>query len=96
MTPLHISAIVGNIEIVKLLCNRNAYINEKDSYGDTPLHCACLNKNIDIVKLLIDYGADITIENSIGNTYARYISKYNQIEIENYASGYLDIKQPCE
>lgn len=36
MTPLHIAAIIGNLDIVKLLVNRGADVNAQDYVGYTP------------------------------------------------------------
>jgi len=62
-TPLHTAVQVANLDIIKLLINRGADVNEVKDFGVTPLHIAVYNNNIEIAKLLLNSGADI---NSIG------------------------------
>jgi Ankyrin repeats (3 copies) len=40
-TPLHIAAIMGNINMFDYLVSHGADINAKNNYGDTPLKEAC-------------------------------------------------------
>ncbi len=61
--PLMIAAWGGHLNLVKLLVENGAYINQQDhKNGYTALMKAIINKeNIDIVKYLIEQGADINI-----------------------------------
>ena len=57
----------GNVDIVKLLIERGADVNVKDSfYGATPISWASGNGHTEVVKLLLDKGAkgvdDVLIE----------------------------------
>ncbi|WP_214303359.1 ankyrin repeat domain-containing protein [Wolbachia endosymbiont of Erebia cassioides] len=58
-TPLHIAAVKGYTEIVKVLIDLGADINAKDKNERTPLHIAAVKGYTEIVKVLIDLGADI-------------------------------------
>ena len=40
---LHVAAIYGNVEMVKLLIDHKVEINFKDNIGYTPLHVAAAN-----------------------------------------------------
>jgi ankyrin repeat protein len=42
MTPLHVAAYLGRLEIVQILINAGAELNSRDSSGDTPLHAVCI------------------------------------------------------
>jgi ankyrin repeat protein len=53
-TFLHYAAYDGNIEVVKLLIKKGAYVNATDYDGYTPLHKAAFKGHIEIVKLLIE------------------------------------------
>lgn len=55
-----ISAVRGNKEdLVRLLIDSGADVNQKGKYGNTPLHVAIDCVYPDMVKLLIDSGADV-------------------------------------
>jgi hypothetical protein len=56
LTPLHVNACGGNIEICKYLLRNNALIKE-DAVGYTPLHYAAMGQ-FEIVEMLLDRGCD--------------------------------------
>ena len=49
---LMVAAYWNNIEIVKLLIDRGANVNEKDNYGETALMVATRRVKTEIVELL--------------------------------------------
>ena len=57
-----------NIEIIKLLIENGADVNNKNFIDSSPLHYAVELKNTEIIKLLIDKGADVNNKNSFGDT----------------------------
>lgn len=68
-TPLHLAAQIGHEEILCLLIEAGANVNEQRADGSTPLHKAaagCRNKRI--AELLVNAGADVSIENNEGAT----------------------------
>lgn len=60
-TPLMFAVGRGHANVVKLLIEKGADVNAKNSQGHTPLLYAVLDegRNVNIAKLLIDNGADI-------------------------------------
>ena len=57
-TPLMISAMIGNFNMVELLLQKGAKVNEPDNYDDyTPIYSAVEGGNLKIVKILVEYGA---------------------------------------
>lgn len=59
------------IELVKLLVNNGAAINEKDFDGRAPIHRAALipqGETLKILEYLIEKGVDINVRDSDGNT----------------------------
>ena len=60
-TPLHIAVCGGPPELVRLLLEHGADINQRDEYGWQPIHRA-LRSNprepLAIVKILLEHGAD--------------------------------------
>ncbi len=71
----------GNIEAVRLLIERGACVNAKDSYGITPLHCATCKGQIDIVRLLIERGACVNAKNVHGTRPLHYAAMYGYTNI---------------
>ena len=49
MSPLHLAAWSGNVEVARLLVETGAHINAGSDNGDTPLILACQHGNSDVV-----------------------------------------------
>jgi ankyrin repeat protein len=59
--------------VIKLLVERGANIQVKNTSGRTPLHVAAYNLNAgDAVSYLIEKGADVNARDSTGETPLRY------------------------
>lgn len=58
-SPIYYAAKIGSLDIVKLLIDKEAYINKPDIEGRTPLFWASQNGFSDIVKLFICKNANI-------------------------------------
>jgi len=57
-TPLISAVDAGNIELAKLLIEKNASVNIRNENGVGPLHSACFHGAIDTCILLLDKQAD--------------------------------------
>lgn len=58
--PLLLAAERGNLEIVRLLIEAGARVNEQDDGGFSALHCAARNSNAKVLKILIEeYQAEL-------------------------------------
>ncbi|XP_069685178.1 ankyrin repeat domain-containing protein 27-like [Periplaneta americana] len=75
-TPLHISAMHGRTDVVRLLLDAGAQINVVTrTRGVTPLHLACQNQRFQAAKLILETGnCDLDIQDSGGNTALHYAS----------------------
>lgn len=74
-TPLHLAAIEGLDDIVKLLLENEANISAKDAGGNTPLHST---DDIAVATILIDNGASLNVTNKNGHTpLTRHIHNHN-------------------
>ena len=58
----------GYDDIVSILIDSGARVNETDERGWTALHVASTNGNINVVKLLIEEGAGVNIKDRMGKT----------------------------
>jgi ankyrin repeat protein len=67
-TALHYATVVGNLEIVKMLLERYAYIDAETPNKTTPLMLAARRGEMNVLKFLIDEGADISLKNMLGWT----------------------------
>lgn len=61
-TALHYAAAAGDLDIMKLLLERHAYIDAESPTGMTPLMLAAREGMEDAVELLLKEGADATLK----------------------------------
>ncbi len=58
VTPLHSAAAIGSRELIVLLLDAGARVNEKQKGGFTALQACALQGNVELVRLLLERGAD--------------------------------------
>jgi ankyrin repeat protein len=68
----------------KLLLQKGANVNGKNSSGCSPLHVAAFCGNLKILKLLLDSGADINAQNNLGGTPLYCATFYRQFGATNF------------
>ena len=73
------AALHGHLDICRLLIDKGAQVNAKDSRGYTPLHGAAFQGHIKIVCLLCDHGADIEARNEDGRRPLHYAARNGHI-----------------
>lgn len=67
-TPLHTAARMGQAEAARLLLERGADPNVRDSCRNTPLHAAAAYKDSELAGMLLAAGADVNARNEDGDT----------------------------
>ena len=60
---LHIAAVNGNDDVVRVLLERGADINARTSTQRTPLHIAVEKWHDEVVRMLLERGADVNARN---------------------------------
>ncbi|CAO3610779.1 unnamed protein product [Cunninghamella blakesleeana] len=68
LTALHHACDRGYLDLIKLLIDLGANVNEQTNDLETPLHFACISEQLLPAQYLIDHGADISIVDSEGCT----------------------------
>ncbi|KAI0985296.1 hypothetical protein GJ496_003137 [Pomphorhynchus laevis] len=67
--PLHEAVNFNRLEVVKLLLDNGAAINDQGAdEGTSPLHDACQNGLLDCIQLLLEYGANPCLKTAAGYT----------------------------
>ncbi|XP_043479806.1 putative ankyrin repeat protein RF_0381 [Leptopilina heterotoma] len=61
-TPLHLATEGNHIQLVKILLENGANVNEQTRRGSTPLHLALIKKHIELTEILLQNGADVNIQ----------------------------------
>ena len=62
-TPLHFTALRGNIEGVRLLIENGGDVDAKTSSLETPLQFAAKRNQFKVVKFFLEYGANLNAKN---------------------------------
>jgi ankyrin repeat protein len=78
--PLYFAAGQGDVEVVRLLLDHGADINETNANQTTALHQATLNGRAAVVKLLIERGAKIEAKDQFGATPLHEAAHWGQPE----------------
>jgi ankyrin repeat protein len=77
-TPLHYAATTGQVAIIQMLLDENAYIDAESPNGSTPLMMAAMYGTPAAVKLLLESGADPTLKNQVGLTALDFAKRGNR------------------
>jgi ankyrin len=68
-TALHIAALAGQEEVVKLLVHCGADVNVRSQQGFTPLYMAAQENHYNLVTFLLSVGAKPTMATDVSSSY---------------------------
>ena len=63
VTPLILAILNSWQDVIELLIQNGANVNDTDGFKNTPLHYAVWLKNIEAVESLLKNGADLSMKN---------------------------------
>lgn len=78
-TALHYAAASGNLDIVRMLLEKSAYIDAESPNHTTPLMMAAGGGQTAVMQLLIEEGADQTVRNDAGMTARDFAAKFADV-----------------
>ena len=82
MTALHLAALVGNNNMVRILLDLGADIEKTDIYGDTALFPASYAGHVSTVWILLERGANANHRNNVnGWTAQQYASQSGRTNV---------------
>ncbi len=81
VTPLHLAAVLNNVEAVELCLSHGADVNVGTEGGFTPLHWAASRDAADTAAHLLESGADINAENNQGVTPLHWAANRNSTNV---------------
>jgi len=84
VTPLHIASSFGVVPLIDLLIDNGAWINVRDSDGDSPIFYAIRESKSNIVeRLVMDFGVNLEDTNEDGETPLEFCRAIGDQDMEN-------------
>jgi len=81
LAAIHHAAVIGRVDIAKLLMDRKSSLDIQTNTGWTPLHWAAKRRHNTMVQWLLQQGVDITITDNKGDTAADYAELRDRKEL---------------
>ncbi|VDP42628.1 unnamed protein product [Soboliphyme baturini] len=92
-TPLHLAALLGNVDCLNLLLHAGSDIKAKDVMGETALHKAARCGNVECLRMLIGCGSDLSVANERGQTPADVAESCGHVECGTYLRQALTLQR---
>lgn len=94
-TPLHYAASGGQLAIISVLLEKNAYIDAESPNGTTPLMMAAMYGTTAAVKLLLQEGADPKLKNQQELTALEFAQRGNRPDAVEAIAAAIRSKRPA-
>lgn len=92
--PLHYAATAGNVSMIQLLLDENAYIDAESPNKSTPLMMAAYYGSIASVKALLEAGADPTLRNELGLSAVEFAQRANRPDVAETVAAAIRARAP--
>jgi hypothetical protein len=84
VTPLHLAAKWGHIEIARFLLECSVDVDARDMNRLTPLHLASREGQLEVARFLIDHGADVNAQDMYSSTPFHLALRASQLEVARF------------
>ena len=81
LSPLHVAASFGSVEICRILLQYKADKNAQDHDGGTPLHSASGEGHVNVARLLLEHGANVNARDNHRNTSLHLASYRGRLDV---------------
>src|SRR5262249_22264452 len=90
MTPLHGAAMIGNVDVGRILLDKGADVNRQTLAGYTPLHIAAISGKTEFVQFLLDKGANRNLRDKRNLTPAEAATQFPAISYSKEGKQVVD------
>ena len=84
MTPLHMAAAYGLLDIARCLIENGADANARDKLGNPPLHYCAYGGSRAVAQLLVSRGAEVKVRNAAGISPLRQAVSFGRKDVAEF------------
>ncbi|XP_069701700.1 putative ankyrin repeat protein RF_0381 [Periplaneta americana] len=86
LTPIHYAAIVGNVEIFRLLAKSmfEMSVQTNDDLGYQPIHLAVIRGNIEVIEYLLNNGISLDERDKRGHAPMHTAANHGEIDVVKF------------
>jgi ankyrin repeat protein len=84
VTPFHLAAKRGHVEVARFLLKCGADVNVRDMYSFTPLRLALREGQLEVSRFLIYHGTDVDAQDMDRFTPLHLASREGQLEVARF------------
>lgn len=92
LTPFHVAATSGNLEIVKEMMKdwKDQLLEKVNKKGQTPLFVATKKGRTDVVTWLVEHDADVKVKDNSGTSLLSISANKGHVDVVRYLIGLSD------
>ena len=81
-SPLHLSCQLGHLACARMLLDKGAAVDARNSSAETPLHLACSYGNVNCARAVLEAGADKDARDKFGETPRDVVAVFDAEQLE--------------